>query len=131
MEIREADSTDLSEIASILDAAYLQLEIDSLRERIAAGTVLVAVATRNGPAVSGSTGPILGALVLAGETITAIAVRPGRRGQGVGSALVSEAKTRRERLVAAFDPSVRHFWESVGFAVRKQPGSKRLRGVTR
>jgi GNAT superfamily N-acetyltransferase len=131
MEIRDACSDDLSEIASIIDAAYLQIETDSLRERISAGTVLVAVATRNGTMDSEVTGPILGVLVLDGEEITAIAVRPGRRGQGIASALVGEAKTRRERLTAAFDPAVRPFWESVGFVVSEQSDSKRLRGVSR
>ncbi|MEF8821698.1 MAG: GNAT family N-acetyltransferase [Halovenus sp.] len=131
MEIHNADAADLSEIAGILDAAYLQIDIDSLRDRISVGTVLVAEATRNSAADAEHTGAVLGVLVLDGETITAIAVRPGRRGQGIGSALVGEAKTRQERLIAEFDPTVRPFWKSVGFVVSEQSGSERLRGISR
>ena len=131
MQIHTADTEEIPEIESILDAAYLQIESDSLRECISAESVFVAKATRNGTTESEVAGPILGALVLDGETITAIAVRPGRRGQGIGSALVTEAKTCRECLIAEFDPTVRPFWESVGFTVSGQSGSERLRGITR
>lgn len=53
----------------------------------------------------------------ASREIVAVAVRPGRRGQGIGSALVSAAASRREELVAGFDSDVRPFYESLGFEV--------------
>ena len=67
--------------------------------------------------------------MLDGEEIVAVAVRPGRRGQGVGTALVEAAADRRERLTAGFDPGVRPFYESLGFEIECDDG--RCQGVRR
>ncbi len=62
-------------------------------------------------------GAVVGALVLEGDRIEAVAVRRRRRNAGIGSALVAAAAERRERLVARCDPDVRPFYESLGFDV--------------
>ena len=72
---------------------------------------------------------VLGALVLSEEEIVAVAVRPGRRGQGIGCRLVARAKRARERLVAVHEAGVAPFWESVGFERAGETGNERLRAV--
>jgi GNAT superfamily N-acetyltransferase len=101
---------------SIVDMAGLQVD----REAVMAGErdVLVAV----------TDGRVLGALVLDGERIEAVAVRPGRQGQGIGGALVAAAAARRERLVAEFDANLADFYEELGFEV-EPVGESRYRGV--
>ncbi|PSQ42746.1 GNAT family N-acetyltransferase [Halobacteriales archaeon SW_5_68_122] len=110
---RVADET--AAVRGILDAAMLRVEDAAIEE----GTTLVAAVE----------GRLLGALVLDGEEIVAVAVRPGRRGQGVGTALVEAAAARRERLTAGFDPGVRPFYESLGFEI--ECDDSRCRGVRR
>lgn len=121
MQIQESTADELAEVASIIDGAALQIDIDYLAPAIRTGNVLVA--TR-------PDGPILGAVVLEGTEIRAIAVRPGRRGQGIGTELVEAAAARREELLARFVPAVRSFWESVGFVVTETE-TNRLQGVRR
>lgn len=101
---------------SIVDMAALEVD----REAVMAGErdVLVAV----------TDGRVLGALVLDGDHITAVAVRPGRQGQGLGGALVAAAVTRRERLVAEFDANLVDFYEELEFEVEPVAES-RYRGV--
>ena len=103
MEVREAREDEEASARGILNAAMLEVD-DATVER---GVLLVAVEGER----------VLGALVLDGEVIDAVAVRPGRRGQGVGSMLVEEAAARREALTARFEPDVRPFYESLGFDV--------------
>ncbi|MFT4947351.1 MAG: ribosomal protein S18 acetylase RimI-like enzyme [Natronomonas sp.] len=133
MLIREATPAQRAEVLSILDAAALQTDSEQIRGAIERGDAFVAVRERgsgDNPRDAESP-PILGALVLDGTRITAIAVRPGRRGQGIGEALVSRAKRSRQCLVAEFDPGVRPFWETVGFEQPEQSGTERLTGVWR
>jgi GNAT superfamily N-acetyltransferase len=104
----------------VTDGANLELSPDTLESALGDDAAFVAVAD------DGTTA--LGALVLDGERIAAVAVRPGRRGQGIGSALVEAAADRRNRLVAAFDPDVEPFWRSLGFAIERA-GDGRRRGV--
>nr|WP_276261663.1 GNAT family N-acetyltransferase [Haloglomus sp. DT116] len=94
------------------------LEVD--REAVMAGEREVLVAVTDGR--------VLGALVLDGERIEAVAVRPGRQGQGIGSGLVAAAAAHRERLVAEFDAKLRHFYENLGFDAETE-GEQRCRGV--
>lgn len=110
--VRPATPDEYVTARSILEGALLTVE----RGRLARSSTLVAV---NG-------GRILGALVLSGCEIDAVAVRPGRRGQGVGTALIEAAADRRPSLSAGFDPSVRPFYVSAGFDVRCSEG--RCRG---
>jgi ribosomal protein S18 acetylase RimI-like enzyme len=101
---------------SIVDMAGLQVD----REAVMSGErdVLVAVAE----------GRVLGALVLDGHEIEAVAVRPGRQAQGIGSALVETAAANRGGLVAEFDAALREFYEGLGFEVERIAES-RCRGV--
>ncbi len=113
MEVRPALPDETATIRGILNAAMLEVDATALRD----GTTLVAV---DGDRV-------LGALVLDGREVDAVAVRPGRRGQGIGTVLVEAAAARRDRLTAGFDPDVRPFYESLGFDVACDGG--RCRGV--
>ena len=114
MEVRRA-ADETAVVRGILDAAVLRVEDAALEE----GTTLVAAVE----------GRLLGALVLDGEEVLAVAVRPGRRGQGVGTALVEAAAARRERLTAGFDSGIRPFYESLGFEIECDDG--RCQGVRR
>jgi GNAT superfamily N-acetyltransferase len=112
VQVREVRPGERDAALNVLDAAILETD------RADEGTLLVAV----------DEGRVVGALVLVGNRIDAVAVRRRRRGQGVGSALVEAAAEHRERLVAAFDDGVRPFYESLGFTISEaSPG--RLRGV--
>jgi ribosomal protein S18 acetylase RimI-like enzyme len=121
MLVRSANSTEHAAVLSILDAATLQTDSDQIREAIERNDVFVAVATEQGT--------VLGALVLSGTEITAVAIRPGRRGQGLGRRLVAEAQRSRERLVAAFHPKVEPFWQAVGFERAGTAEDDRFRAV--
>ncbi len=79
--------------------------------------------------VADEEGRVLGTLVLDGEEIVAVAVRRSRRGQGIGTALVETAATRRGRLVAEFRDRERPFYASLGFDIEPADEDGRLRGV--
>ena len=117
--VREATVEDLPDVLNVVDGAALRVDVDELRERIAGGDVLV----------SGEEGRVLGTVILDGNRIAAVAVRRGRRDQGVGTALVEAASRRRDRLVAEFDARVRPFWESLGFDIEPVEEPDRYRGV--
>ena len=120
VDVRPAREDELAEVMGILDAAMLEVDAPVVRARIAdriGDGVLVAV----------EDGRLLGALVLDGAEVEAVAVRPGRRGQGVGTALVEAAAERRGPLTAEFDDRVRPFYESLGFEV-DPVGDGRFRG---
>jgi GNAT superfamily N-acetyltransferase len=113
--IRPAVPGEYVTVRSILEAALLEVEAGLLRR----SSVLAAA----------EDGRILGTIVLRSAEIEAIAVRPGRRGQGIGSMLVRRAADRRPRLSAGFDPALRPFYASLGFEVVCDDG--RCRGVRR
>lgn len=104
-----ATAEDLPTVMNILDGALLAVGVETVRARIDAEEVLVATDSDR----------ILGVLVLDGTHISAIAVRPNRRGQGIGSALVETAGSRGE-LTAGFRPGVRRFYESLGFVIDRE-----------
>jgi GNAT superfamily N-acetyltransferase len=133
--ISEATGDVVADAVSVLEAAML--EVDAGRVRTLAsggadggavnGAVLVAT---GGGHTSRSTdgGVILGALVLDERRIEALAVRPRRRGQGIGSALVRAAGDRADGpVVAAFDAHLREFYERLGFTI-EPVGEARYRG---
>lgn len=119
MQVRTARPDDAVAVRNVLDGALLALQSRTVEEATRAGDVLVAV--REGDVV-------LGAVVLDGPEILAVAVRRRRRGQGIGTALVREAASRRGALQAEFHGRVRPFWESLGFEIEPAPGEDRFRG---
>lgn len=110
--VRTATAAEVPAVRNILDGAALEIVSRDLAEAIERDAVLVAVAGENPER-------LLGALVLAETEITTIAVRRRRRDQGIGTALVREAVTRRGTLTAEFVPAVRGFWETVADELRK------------
>lgn len=128
MHVRPADPAERPSVANVLDGAALEIRDALLERALADDAVLVAVPDDTEPDAAPR---ILGALALDDEEIVAVAVRRRRRGQGIGTALVEAALTRRERLVARFDADVRPFWESLGFAIAPTDVAGRLRGVRR
>ncbi|WP_440990353.1 GNAT family N-acetyltransferase [Haloarchaeobius baliensis] len=121
VHVRAARPEEHDAVAAVLDAAMLRT--DELGPALDRGDVLVACAD----------GRLLGALVLVQEDdaggecrhVDAVAVRPNRRGQGIGTALVESALDRcgpDERLTAAFDADVRPFYESLGFDIEERDG---------
>jgi GNAT superfamily N-acetyltransferase len=119
MEISEATAETLPSVMTVFDGAMLATDVAAVRAAIDRGELLVATAE----------GRVLGACLLAGEVIEAVAVRRARRDQGIGRALVEAAADRRERLVAEFDPRVRPFWASLGFEIEPADDPERYRGV--
>jgi len=119
MHVRTATIDDLPAVLNVLDSAVLQVGIEDLKRAIDTEGVLVAISEE---------GTVLGALVLDGAEITAIAVRRRRRGQGIGTALVEAAARQRDELVAEFDRRVAEFWRSVGFDIEPLTESDRFRG---
>jgi GNAT superfamily N-acetyltransferase len=105
----------------VIDGANLTLSTETLETALETDGALVAFA-------DGGASVALGALVLDGERVAAVAVRRGRRGQGIGTALVAAAAERRERLVADCDPAVAPFWRSLGFEIERRSDGRR-RGV--
>ncbi len=127
IRVRAATVPERPDVLNVIDGAVLAVETGRLRSAIDCGEVLVAVAG----ATDGNRDDerVLGALVLDGEEITAVAVRQRRRNQGIGTMLVEAAADRRERLVATFDPRVRSFWESLDFDIEPAEEPDRFRGV--
>lgn len=119
MEIREATVEALPAVMTVFDGAMLATDVPAVRRAIDRGDLLVAA----------TEGRVLGACLLDGEVIEAVAVRRARRDQGIGTALVEAAADRRERLVAEFDPRVRPFWASLGFEIDAADERERYRGV--
>ena len=120
--VREATVDELPDVLNVVDGAVLATDSGRLRSALDRGDVLVAVADGE---------RVLGALVLDGEEITAVAVRQRRRGQGIGTALVDAAAARRDRLVAEFDPRVRPFWVAVDFDITPVESASASAGATR
>jgi len=122
MPVREARPDERPAVMTVLDSAMLEVDAGTVRDRIGSGAVLVATADGD---------RILGALVLDGARIEAVAVRRRRRGQGIGTALVAAAVDRHERVTAAFDDRVRPFYEALGFDIEPAAEEGRWRGGCR
>lgn len=124
IRVREATSRDRSDVLNVLNGAGLETDWRVITDALARGDAFVAVASPEESSASseqetarGEGDRVLGALVLDGREILAVAVRRRRRGQGIGTALVDAAGQGRDRLVADFDGRVRPFWASLGFEI--------------
>ncbi len=122
MNIRPAFSSERPAVFNVLDGALLAIEYDRVSELLETEQVHVAV-TETEPE------RILGVVVIENEEILAIAVRRRRRGQGIGTALVTDLKQRNDRLVACFDERVAPFWQAMQFITDSSTDTGRLRGV--
>ncbi len=118
MIIREASEDDTVGVRSVLDGANLAVSDGAVAKAIRHESIFVAA----------TPSAIIGAIVLDGSTIEALAVRRKRRGRGIGSALVWAAAARQSTLHATFRRGLRPFYESVGFKVTESLLSDRLRG---
>ncbi|RLM96427.1 GNAT family N-acetyltransferase [Haloarcula sp. Atlit-7R] len=114
MRVREATEADLPAVMNVLDGAALEIDVATVRGGIERDGTLVAV---SGDGETTTSDRVLGALVLDGDRVAAVAVRRRRRGQGIGTRLVEAALDRRDRLIAEFDADVRPFYERLGFDV--------------
>lgn len=121
--VREARPDERPAVMTVLDSAMLSVDAGTVGDRIESGNVLVAT--------SDDGQRLLGALVLDGAHVEAVAVRRRRRGQGLGTALVAAAADRHERVTATFDDRVRPFYESLGFAIEPAAEDDRWRGTCR
>jgi GNAT superfamily N-acetyltransferase len=119
MDTRTARPADLPAVMNVLDGASLSVDAETVRERIEGETVLLAVAD----------GRLIGACVLDGPEIDAIAVRRRRRGQGIGRRLVECAAASVDGdLRADFHRRVRPFYDALGFAIEPTDEPERFRG---
>jgi GNAT superfamily N-acetyltransferase len=122
MNVRPARADELPPVMGVLDGAALAIEADRVRGAIEREAVLVAVAD----------GRVVGACVLDGREIVAIAVRRARRDRAIGTRLVEAAAERyatgEDELIAEFDAGVRPFYASLGFAIEPADEPGRLRG---
>lgn len=119
MNARIARPADLPAVMNVLDGASLAVDAATVREHIDADTVFVAI----------TDGRVLGACVLDGERIDAIAVRRRRRGQGVGRRLIERAAASTpDALYADFDRRARPFYDALGFDIEPTDEPGRFRG---
>lgn len=112
-EIRPATLDELSSVMSIIEMALLDVSLETVRARIEAENVLVAATAER----------ILGACILTprdeGVFVEAIAVRPNRRGQTIGSMLLDAAGETHSPLIVEFDASVRAFYAALDFTIER------------
>lgn len=119
MIVELARPSDVPGVMNVFDGADLQVSLEDVVEHIDHEHVLVARSDQ---------GTIIGALVGRPRErdvrIEPIAVRPGRRGQGVGTALIRAAGDRWGRLTATFDADLTSFYRQAGFEI--EGGERRV-----
>lgn len=109
--VRDADVSDLPAVMNVLDGANLEADAEAIRERMVAGTALVATANDT----------VVGTLVFRRRDdavhVESVAVRRRWRDWGIGTVLVEAAAARGSTVSTTFDPPVRPFYEALGFDV--------------
>lgn len=118
--VRLATSHDREAIVALFDATLLDIDRETVPDRIAREAVWV---------YEGDVRP-WGAIMLDDESIEAIAVRPQYRHRGYGSALIEVAFEDRNRLMATCDPDTRAFYEHNGFVCHERDDG-RIAGIKR
>jgi GNAT superfamily N-acetyltransferase len=125
--VRPATDADLVAVMRLLDAAVLEADARVVGDRIDGDTDTVLVAEADSR--------VVGALVLDGSHIDAVAVQKERRGRGIGTDLVAAAAAHVDGgLTADFDEGVRPFYASLGFDIAPKEtdeGRGRFRGRLR
>ena len=125
MHIRTATPQEIPAVCNVLDGGLLAVSHPVLERSVEDDAVYVAVTEKQSEPGEET---VIGALVLDGREIVAVAVRPRRRGQGIGTALVETALTRRGVACAEFDERVRPFWDALGFSIEPMEDEDRYRG---
>ncbi|MFB6359886.1 MAG: GNAT family N-acetyltransferase [Halobacteriales archaeon] len=121
MDVRAGGPDDITAVMTVFDSGGLEVPADRVETALEADHVHVAVQEDR----------VLGAVLVDPECradaieIEAIAVRPGRRGQGIGRLLVRSVAQRHGPLLAAFEEPARPFWAALGFEITPQPGDSR------
>ncbi|MFW6320571.1 MAG: GNAT family N-acetyltransferase [Halohasta sp.] len=128
VSIRRGRPDDLVGVMRLFDGALLDTDPDRIRNLL--------TGSRGSLLVAGEDRPV-GAIALVTEQeavdglpwpesvyISAIAVRPERRGRGVGRALIEAAAdwAAPRPLSATFDERVRPFYTACGFEIEKRAG---------
>jgi GNAT superfamily N-acetyltransferase len=109
--VREGRSDEHVAVMRLFEGALLDVDAETVAAGLAADGLLVAEpADRE---------RIVGAMLVDGGHVRAVAVHPNWRRRGVGTALVATAAERFGRLTADFDPRIRGFYESLGFEVSR------------
>ena len=142
LSIHTATDEDFLAVIGLFEAALLDVETDRLRALLTdtdPGFVLLATTTgRSSDSRSTGRRPV-GAIAVdtafgcdpghRNAHIVAIAVRPQRRGRGIGRTLIELAADRvaPRPLSARFDPRVRPFYAACGFDIEPRDG--RLWGI--
>jgi len=104
--VRPATEGDAVAVARVVDGALLSLPFERLRAAIDRGDALVAERD----------GRVVGAVVLDGDHVEAVAVARRRRRSGIGTALIEAAAERAGALTATCRGEVVGFYERLGFA---------------
>ncbi len=150
-DVRRGGTDDFLAMVRLFDGALLDTDEEQLRaflsERSPDGFVLIAtisdrtvgaIAVReavagdhDGASAEASGGVDVDADAAPAAHIVALAVRPARRGRGIGHTLVSAGADRvaPRPLSAAFDERVRPFYSACGFDIEPRDG--RLWGIRR
>ncbi|MFP4530671.1 MAG: GNAT family N-acetyltransferase [Halodesulfurarchaeum sp.] len=112
MIVEKARPADLAAVMNVFDGADPEVTKETVAEHIDRGEVLVARSKR---------GTVLASLVGRPRErdvrIEPIAVRPGRRGQGIGTLLLRDAAERWGRLTASFERELAPFYRQAGFEI--------------
>jgi ribosomal protein S18 acetylase RimI-like enzyme len=120
--VRRAEADEYRALMRVVEGALLDVDPETVRAALDDGRALVAV----------DDGRVVGGLVHEDGKIVAVAVAPGRRGEGLGRTLVDRADAATDGpLTATFDGRVRGFYESLGFEIEERDGAEETNGTDR
>ncbi len=114
VRIRPARTAEADAVIALLDQAMLSFDRRSIRDRIHRESVLLATHRED----------LSGVVVLAGGHIEAIAVKPSRRDEGIGRALIEAVFDRSDRVTAGCHPQARAFYRALDFSLYTLPSGR-------